>query len=419
VDEPAAAAPPPVDEPPAAAPPPVDEPPAAAPPVEEPPVAAPPPSEQPPAAAPPGRERPAAAPPPVPAAAAPADDLGATVMPEALKREPAEPAEPRERPSRAFPIALGCALVAAIVAGVLIGGGGSDDGGGGEQGGSTPVTPADGGAVQLKVPRNYAALVSAPALPGLEFVDGAAYAPGGEDGGRAVAFGATEADDPTLLPSDFRDAIGLESGDVPDRTPVKLGPDELQAYRYEGLEPAGTDRQVTVYASPTSEGVATVACLAPPAAAAAFKGDCEAIANTMQISSGKRFPVGPDPEFATTLGDTFGRLDNQVAKGNRALTADKATFRAQGKAARDIQAAYAAAARQLRGAEVSPADEQIRAELVQRLGAAGAAWKKAAAAAVKKDKRGFARSETPIKRTQQQLAATVASLATVGYELEQ
>ena len=353
------------------------------------------------------------------------DDLGATMMPESLKREreeepaaPREPRAPRERKSKAFPIALGVALVAAIVAGVLIGGGGSGDGGdGGGQTASEPVTPVSGGAVQLKVPEDYAALASAPAIPGLDMVDGAGYAPGGKDGGRAVAFGATEANDSTLLPEDFRGTLGLD--EVPESTPVKLGPDGLQAFRYEGLKPAGIDRQVTVYASPTSEGVATVACLAPPADAAAFKGDCESIANTLQISAGKPFPVGPDPAFAKTLGTTFGKLDNQVAKGRKALGKDGTTFRAQAAAARDIQAAYAAAARQLSNAEVSPADRRIRALLVDRLQAAGAAWKKAAAAAVKKDKRGFASSEAAIKKTQKELQQAIAGLEAAGYKVAQ
>jgi hypothetical protein len=418
VDEPAAAAPPPVEAEPPAAPPPVEAQ-RQAPPAEGSPAVPPLPVDGPPDRAPAATPPAPSTPTPEPVAAAPADELGATVMPEALKRGPAEPAAPRERPSRAFPIALGGALVAAIVAGVLIGGGGSDDDGGGEQNASMPVTPADGGAVQLKVPRSYAALASAPAIPGLDLVDGAGYAPGGKDGGRAVAFGATEANDSTLMPQDFRGALGLRSGEVPERTPVKLGPDGLQAYRYEGLEPAGIERQVTLYTSPTSEGVATVACLAPPADAAAFKAECEAIANTMQITSGKAFPVGPDQEFAKTLGATLGKLDDQVAKGRKALTRDGAAFRAQGRAAGDIQAAYAAAARQLRRAEVSPADAQIRASLVGDLNAAAAAWKKAAAAAVRKDERGFARSETAIKRTRQKLAATIAGLANVGYEIQQ
>jgi hypothetical protein len=412
-DEPPAAAPaPPVE--PSAPPPAADEPPAVA----EPPAAAPPP---PPAVA----EPPAAAPPPPPAApepvaSAPVEDPSATVMPEVLKREPSAPAPtaPRERGSRVFPIALGGGLVAAIVAGVLIGGGGGDSGGGGgEEAASTPVTPATAGALQLKVPANYAALSSAPALPGLELADGAAYAPDGKDGGRAVAFGQATANDSTLLPADFQVAAGLEPDDLRERTAVKLGPDSLQAYRYEGLKPAGTDRQVTVYASPTSAGVATVACLAPPADAAAFKADCEAIANTLQLNSGNAFPVGPDPAYAKTLGTTFAKLDKQVAKGRQALGKDKTTFRQQGAAARDIQAAYAAAAKQLRNAEISPADRTINRRIVERLGAATAAWKKAAAAAVKKDKRGFDRSEAGIKQAQQQLAETVAVLKTVGYEI--
>jgi hypothetical protein len=408
---------PPTNEPPAAAPPPPVEPPAPPPPPDD----APPPVE-PPAAAPPPVEPPASAT-PEPVASAPLEDPSATVMPEVLKRgqEPSVPAPtaPRERRNLVFPIALGGGLVAAIVAGVLIGGGGGDSGGGGggEESASTPVTPATAGALQLKVPADYAALSSAPALPGLELADGAAYAPDGKDGGRAVAFGRATASDSTLLPAEFRGAAGLESGKVPERTPVKLGPDGLQAYRYEGLKPAGTDRQVTVYASPTSAGVATVACLAPPADAAAFKADCEAIANTLELTSGKAFPVGPDAGYAKTLGATFAKLDKQVAKGRQALGKDKTTFRQQGAAARDIQVAYAAAAKRLRNAEISPADRAINGLIVERLRDAGTAWKKAAAAAVKKDKRGFDRSEAGIKRAQQQLAQTVAGLEKAGYDI--
>ena len=187
---------------------------------------------------------------------------------------------------------------------------------------------------------------SAPALPGLELAEGAAYAPGGKDGGRAVTLGMADANDSTLLPADFRKALGLAGGEVPKRTAVKLGPDELQAYRYEGLKPAGTSRRVTVYASPTSEGVATVACLAPPADAAAFKGECEAIADTLQLGSGEPFPVGPDPGYAKTLSTTFGKLDAQVASGRKALDARQ----------RDVQGAVGRRAQDLRRVRRGGAD---------------------------------------------------------------
>jgi serine/threonine protein kinase len=365
-----------------------------------------------------------AEPEPEPAAIAPdaAGVLGATEMPQALKREPAAreeaPAAPRGRPSKAFPIVLGGGLVAAIVAGILLGGGGgSDEGGGEEPNPSTPVTAVEAGAVQIKVPAGYAPLASVPAITGLELTDGAAFAPGGTDGGRAVAIGQAVANDSRLLPSRFWGAVGLEPGAVPDRTPVRLGPDDLEAYRYEGLQPADADRQLTVYASPTSEGVATVTCLAPPADAAAFKAECEAIADTLQISAGRPFGVGPDPAYAKTLGATFGRLDNQVAKGQKALTRDNATFRAQAEAARAIQAAYGTAAERLRNAEISPADRAINGVLVKGLRTTANAWKQAARAAASKDKRGFARSEADIRRARRELAQSFAQLEDAGYEL--
>jgi hypothetical protein len=256
---------------------------------------------------------------------------------------------------------------------------------------------------------------SEPALPGLELENVASYSPGGEDGGRAVKLGQSNADDSTLLPDDFRTALGLEDGEVPDRTPVRLGPDKLEAFRYENLEPAGSSRRVTVYAVPTSEGVATVACLAPPADAEAFKPECEGIANTLQITSGKPFPVGPDPEYAKLLDSTFGRLDRQVANGRKEIARKGAQFRAQAAAARDVQAAYNDAAKRLRQAEVSPTNTFINGEIVKRLQASAAAWKSAAAAASKKQKLKFDAASNRIEREQRQLDRTLQQLEAIGY----
>ena len=439
---------PPVEEPPVQPPPPEPEPepepkfdtyiapPPPRPPADEPPAAAPRP--EPPAAAPPP-------PPPAPeptlpepvAAAAPVEDPSATVMPEALKREelddeeerkprkplreprkqrePRKPREPREGRNLAFPIALVAGLVIAVVAGFALGGGGGDET-------PPPVTPgepvsAESGSLALQLPAGYAALDPATEIPGLGLTDAAAFAPDGSDGGRAVVFGQSPANDSTLLPFDFREALGLGTGQVPERTAVSLGPDKLQAYRYEALEPAGVDRVATLYVAPTSKGVATVACLAPAADAGAFKGECEAIANTLQLTSGKAFAVGADGGYAKTLGATFGKLNAQVTKGQRALNRNGATFRAQGAAARDIQAAYATAARKLEAADTSPADASINDLLVKALRNVSGAWKKAAAEASSKDKAGFARSEAAIKQTQRQLAQTVKGLEAAGYNV--
>jgi TIR domain len=339
--------------------------------------------------------------------------LEAGVMPEALTRSPEPERAPAERRSKVFPIALGGSLLLAVIAGIALGGSGG--GAGEDEAGRAPVTPAAAGAMQLRVPAGYAKMSSAPALPGLDLVESASYAPGGKDGGRAVTFGQPDANNPTLLPAQFRKAVRLAGGEVPDRAAVKLGPDGLQGYRYEGLAPAGISRRVTVYASPTSEGVATVACLAPPADAGAFKRECEGIANTLRIASGKPFPVGPDPGYAKVLGATLGRLDGQVANGRKALARDKTTFKAQ--AARDIQSAYVAAAKRLRDTTTSPADTRINMALAEGLGAAARAWERAASAAAKKDKRGFAAAGTAIRKRQAELARTLARLEAVGYKI--
>ena len=421
-DEPAAETPAlPVESAPASAPSaPAPAPPAPAP---APPAPAPAPSTPTPAPSTAASAPPASGP-STPVAAAAAADPGATVMPEALKRareSEGVPAEPREPSRRAFPVALGVGAVVAVIAGMVLGGGGAD--GDGEAGGArptgVPVSAAASGGVRLKVPAGYAELASAPAMPGLELVDDAAYAPGGEDGGRAVMFGQAEVNDSTLLPADFRTALGLGPGGVPERTAVKLGPDGLEAYRYEGLESAGSSRRVTVYASPTSKGVATVACLAPPADAGAFKSECEAIADTLQVDAPKTFPVGPDPAYARTLGAALSKLGARVAKGREALAGKQATFTAQARAARDIQGAYIAAAQRLERTETSPADRTINDAVVARLDDAAAPWKQAAAAAARKDKRAFARSEGAIKRTQGRLAQTVAGLEAAGYNVSE
>ena len=205
--------------------------------------AAPEPREAGPAATPAPERKRRVTPAPVGAAAAAAAahpaDLEPTVMPEALKRAPAEPA--KRRRSRAFPILLVAAPLLAIVAGLLIGSSGGED----APESAAPVTPVEAQAGTVKVPAGFAKLSDVPAIPGLELEGAAAAAPGGRDGDRAVAVGLAEADDQTLLPDAFQRELGLGEGEIPDRTPVKLGEDGLQAFRYENLDPAGSDRKVT------------------------------------------------------------------------------------------------------------------------------------------------------------------------------
>ena len=355
--------------------------------------------------------------------------LGATVMPEALKRggpepEPAEkkpkkppkePKPPREGGGRnlLFPIAAVAALAVAIVAGLALGGGGGDEPQAPPEQSSLPVNEVTSGPLAVKVPEGYATRDAVPEVPGLELGDATAQG----RGDRTLAIGTVDADDSTLLPGTLRQALGVDAGDVPDRTAVTLGPDELQAYRYAGLQPEGSDQELTLYVSPTSEGVAAVACLSPPGDAEAFAPECEGAADTLQVSDGKPFPVGPDPAYAKTLSATLGTLERKVAKGRAALKRGGAEFRQQAQAAGDIRAAYAEAAAKLRKAKVSPADASINEAIAGRMADAAASWKKAADEARAKDKAGFDRAEGAIRKAEQRLARTLAGLKAAGYEL--
>ena len=137
----------------------------------------------------------------------------------------------------------------------------------------------------------------------------------------------------------------------------------------------------------------------------------------MQVSGGKAFPVGPDPAYAKLVGNTFNKLDGDVAKGTKALNKNGASFRAQAAAARDIQAAYNAAAKKLRGADTGPADTAANAALVTALTANANAWKKAAAAAARKDKKGFSNAEGSIKQARQKLTQALQGLQASGYKV--
>ena len=157
--------------------------------------------------------------------------LGATVMPEALKRRereaepaeekpekpPKEPKPPREGGGRnlLFPIAAVVALAVAIVAGLALGGGGGDEEQTPPQPSSLPVERGHERAARgRRCPRATRRVDSVPEIPGLELGDATAQG----RGDRTVALGTVAADDSTLLPGTLLQALGVGDGEVPDRT---------------------------------------------------------------------------------------------------------------------------------------------------------------------------------------------------------
>ena len=321
-----------------------------------------------------------------------------TVMPQALPEADPAVAEPRERRSRFPLIVVGAVLVAAVAGFLLAGSGGGEDTGG-------EATTAENDAMRLQVPAGWTRATTLPAVPGLTLDGATGYT--APDGG-AVMFGTVseDADNSALLPTGLVQA----AGGVPEqRTPVALGPDNLQAYRYSDVEVDGLDQPLTVYAVPTSEGVATVACL--PGSAS-----CEGAANTLELTAGEPLPVGPSGQYAKAVEDALGDLSAGVDKADAALRRAK-TPRAQAAAARDLQAAYRGAAQALGEQQVNPADASANARLVAALAGVAKAYGQAASAAADGSKARYQQAGKAVTAAQRDLDGALEGLRAAGYEM--
>jgi hypothetical protein len=261
--------------------------------------------------------------------------------------------------------------------------------------------------VKAKVPAGWSRLGSAPQVPGLGLADSVAFAPGGKDGGDAVVLGAVrqDADNSTLLAPKFISAVGS----VPPREAVQIGAG-LQAYRYRNVRVSGFGRPVTVYAVPTSAGVATLACLGAAAT-------CDGSANTMSLVSAKSFPVGPSEGYAKTVGAALRTLSGAVKSGHAKLTSAK-TPAVQASAAQGLSTAYAKAASALSGLSLSPADTLANARLAAALKATSSAYGKAAQAASHHNKSGYAKAARAVTAGRQTVSRALTGLKNAGYAVK-
>jgi hypothetical protein len=242
-------------------------------------------------------------------------------------------------------------------------------------------------------------------VPGLTLADPVAIGP--KDGRDAVLIGTVKsaADNSTLLPTGFIKA----AGSLPDKQAVAIG-DGLQAYRYRDVKLSGFDRPVTVYAVPTSTGVATLACVGGTAEG------CDASANTMSLVSAKPLPVGPSADYAKAVGGTLGALGKAAKSGQAKLRSAK-TPKAQAAAARSLSGAYAKAAGKVRGLDVGPADKLANAQLGAALTATAKAYGNAAKAAAKNDKGAYAKASTAVAAGQKKVSKALAGLKSAGYDV--
>jgi hypothetical protein len=222
--------------------------------------------------------------------------------------------------------------IAAAVGGFVAGNSGSSSGG-------APANNSSASAGPLTVthPDSWQRQGSPPPIPGYAFKEPIALAPksGGSAAGSLTA-GTVNANNASLLPAAFQKALGGRAS-KPDA--VKLG--DLQAYRYSNLKPQGAQTAYTIYAVPTTAGVATIACSGQ---SPSFTQECERVASTLTLTGATPFQLGVPAAYANGLNAALTKLQGQRGAALAKLKAAKKPG-PQAAAARQAAAAYGAAAR--------------------------------------------------------------------------
>lgn len=232
---------------------------------------------------------------------------------------------------------------------------------------------------------------------------------GGERSEYAVAGVSSSAAGPTLLPAAYRSQLG---GDA-SREAVDVG--SLQAYRYTGLADPGSGERLTVFAAPTSLGVATLVC----GADGNQHGEadtCARIASTLRLARGSAYPLGPSPSFSRALGKWLARISQRRAKsaGEMAAAADAD---GQAEAAHSLAETFGNAAAGLRRLEITPESATDRSAIAAAMGSARDAYEDVASAARAEDKAGYAAAKGKARQSEAELNARLENLAKLGYEV--
>ncbi len=330
---------------------------------------------------------------------------GATPATVALPPEPAErAARPAATDRRAVLGALALLLLVVVGLGFVIGSsGGSED-----EPALATDNSASAGALELGFPDTWRRVADPPSIPGLKLKDQLAVGARGASSANALAAGTTDATGPALLPSTFLDRLPA----TPKRDDaVKLG--DLSAYRYAGLRPEGFDGRLTVYVSPTSAGVVTVACTATAADAKAFLPDCEEVAGSLKLVEGKAFALGADDDY-------LGKLDKAIDQLNSDRERDVAKLRkaksqgGQATAAATLSKDYARAETALAGTEVSPAVADASASVTRAISSTQSAYNRMASAARNDSSKGYSAASKDVESGEAALERALARVQQAG-----
>jgi tRNA A-37 threonylcarbamoyl transferase component Bud32 len=317
--------------------------------------------------------------------------------------ESAPPALPLQgRPAGAPVLSVIGVVLAAVLAagGFLLGDSGTS--------GSGLANTAVAGHLQLGYPSSWRSTSALAPIAGITFSEPVRLA-AAQPGAGVTAGEVPSAAGPTLLPAPLR--ARLEGGLAPGE-PVRLG--ALQALRFNALHQRGASVALTIYAVPSSAGVATVACSYPSSAAGSFTAECARVAATLRLSGARAYPLGPSDEYARAVSGALARLSSAAARPAAQLRAAGGAT-AQATAAARLSAAYARAERELVALEVSPLVREAHHAIVSGLAALARGYADASAAARRGDTSSYGRARSALAGAARPLEDGLRSLGTLGY----
>ena len=162
--------------------------------------------------------------------------------------------------------------------------------------------------------------------------------------------------------------------------------------------------------------MATIACVEPAAADAAFAKACEQAARSVTLEDADAFPLGPSSDYGEAVDDALATLGKTLARERKAMRAAK-TPKGEGKAAKAIAGAYRKARSGLPApAGVSPADQRSRAALSGALADAAKAWDRVASAASKNQRGAYGSAAGAAERAERRVADARKGVRADGYQ---
>jgi hypothetical protein len=205
------------------------------------------------------------------------------------------------------------AVAPALVVLALVSGG---LGGDGRNEGRAPATPgprtlAAGGVAVVQAP-GWAPAARPLSVPGMPFEEQVALVEEGSD--LMLVAGTLPASTMSLLPAELLSQLSFNPSE-PTRVRLRSN---LRAYHYARLAYADRSDLLDVYAVPTTEGVATVSCLAGPAATPVLD-DCLTIAASLTLTRGEPLRLGADAAFRQRYGEAIAQLEVQRREARRQL----------------------------------------------------------------------------------------------------